>query len=106
MAKEASYKDKKVITIGIVRELTGLSERQIRYYEERKLIFPERTSGGSRKYSFADIELLMDIAEKIEDGVQTYEIRQEMKKKNADATKLRNKMIQGQLNAQFGTRKR
>ncbi|MDV2686965.1 MerR family DNA-binding transcriptional regulator, partial [Alkalihalophilus lindianensis] len=33
MTNEASYKDKKVITIGIVRELTGLPERQIRYYE-------------------------------------------------------------------------
>jgi MerR family transcriptional regulator, global nitrogen regulator len=108
MSQEASYKDKKVITIGIVRELTGLSERQIRYYEERKLIFPERTSGGSRKYSFSDIELLMDIAEKIEDGVQTYEIRQEMikDKKKAEQAKLRNKMIQGQINAQFGIRKR
>lgn len=106
MSKEASYKDKKVITIGIVRELTGLSERQIRYYEERKLIFPERTTGGSRKYSFADIELLMDIAEKIEDGVQTFEIRQEMmKEKKAADAKLRKKMIQGQLNAQFGMRK-
>jgi MerR family transcriptional regulator, global nitrogen regulator len=105
---EASYKDKKVITIGIVRELTGLSERQIRYYEERKLIFPERTPGGSRKYSFSDIELLMDIAEKIEDGVQTFEIRQEMikDKKKAEQAKLRKKMIQGQLNAQFGVRKR
>jgi len=107
MSHEASYKDKKVITIGIVRELTGLSERQIRYYEERKLIFPERTPGGSRKYSFSDIELLMDIAEKIEDGVQTFEIRQEMikDKKKAEQAKLRKKMIQGQLNAQFGIRK-
>ncbi|MBT2758710.1 MerR family transcriptional regulator [Mesobacillus foraminis] len=106
MSKEASYKDKKVITIGIVRELTGLTERQIRYYEERKLIFPERTNGGSRKYSFADIELLMDIAEKIEDGVQTFEIRQEMmKEKKAADAKLRKKMIQGQLNAQFGMRR-
>jgi MerR family transcriptional regulator, global nitrogen regulator len=107
MSNEASYKDKKVITIGVVRELTGLSERQIRYYEERKLIFPERTPGGSRKYSFSDIELLMDIAEKIEDGVQTFEIRQEMMKdkKKAEQAKLRNKMIQGQLNAQFGIRK-
>lgn len=107
MSQEASYKDKKVITIGIVRELTGLSERQIRYYEERKLIYPERTPGGSRKYSFSDIELLMDIAEKIEDGVQTYEIRQEMMKdkKKAEQAKLRKKMIQGQLNAQFGMRK-
>lgn len=107
MANDSSYKDKKVITIGIVRDLTGLSERQIRYYEERKLIFPERSSGGSRKYSFADVELLVEIANKIEDGVQTHEIRKEMlraqKKQNQnDVTR---KMIQGQLNAQFGLRK-
>lgn len=78
MTNETSYKDKKVITIGIVRELTGLTERQIRYYEERKLIFPERTPGGSRKYSFSDVELLVEIANKIEDGVQTHEIRKEI----------------------------
>ena len=106
MANDFSYKDKKVITIGIVRDLTGLSERQIRYYEERKLIFPERSPGGSRKYSFADVELLVAIANKIEDGVQTHEIRKEMlreQKKNQDDVK--RKMIQGQLNAQFGIRK-
>lgn len=107
MTQESSYKDKKVITIGVVRELTGLTERQIRYYEERKLIFPDRTSGGSRKYSFTDIELLMEIAEKIEDGVQTFEIRKEMvrKKKKEDEAALRKKMLQGQINAQFGIRK-
>lgn len=107
MGNDNSYKDKKVITIGIVRELTGLSERQIRYYEERKLLFPERTAGGSRKYSFSDVELLMEIANKIEDGVQTYEIRQEMvrKQKAINEKEIRNKMIQGQLNAQFGIRK-
>jgi MerR family transcriptional regulator, global nitrogen regulator len=107
MENEQSYKDKKVITIGVVRELTGLSERQIRYYEERKLIFPDRSSGGSRKYSFSDIELLIEIANKIGDGVQTYDIRQEMKKKQIekDSKTIRNKMIQGQLNAQFGIRK-
>ena len=107
MGKDLSYKDKKVITIGIVRDLTGLSERQIRYYEERKLIFPERSAGGSRKFSFADVELLMDIANKIEDGIQTHEIRKEMlreqKKQNQDS--IRRKMIQGQLNAQFGIRR-
>lgn len=107
MGSEISYKEKKVITIGIVRELTGLSERQIRYYEERKLIFPERSAGGSRKYSFLDVELLMDIANKIEDGVQTHEIRREMirEQKNRDEKELRRKMIQGQINAQFGFRK-
>jgi DNA-binding transcriptional MerR regulator len=108
MGSETSYKDKKVITIGIVRELTGLSERQIRYYEERKLIFPERSSGGSRKYSFSDIELLMEIANKIEDGIQTHEIRREMvrEQKKRDEQEVRRQMIQGQINAQFGVRKR
>ena len=105
-ADPSSYKEKKVITIGIVSELTGLSERQIRYYEERKLVFPDRTPGGSRRYSFLDVELLVEIANKIEDGVQTYEIRQEMvrKKKQTDE-EAHKKMIQGQLNARFGIRK-
>jgi MerR family transcriptional regulator, global nitrogen regulator len=107
MANEVSYKDKKVITIGVVRDLTGLSERQIRYYEERKLIFPERSQGGSRKYSFSDVELLVEIANKIEDGVQTHEIRKEMLRSQKDQNQkdVRRKMIQGQLNAQFGLRK-
>lgn len=102
--QETSYKDKKVISIGVVSELTGLSERQIRYYEERNLIFPERSPRGSRKYSFSDVETLMEIANKIEDGVQTFEIRQEMIRENRkeDQREIRRKMLKGQLNAQFG----
>lgn len=107
MGKDVSYKEKKVITIGVVRDITGLSERQIRYYEERKLIFPERSPGGSRKYSFSDIELLMEIANKIEDGIPTHEIRKEMlrEQKKQNQEEIRKKMIQGQLNAKFGIRK-
>ncbi|MGG5252330.1 MerR family transcriptional regulator [Neobacillus sp. SM06] len=107
MSSDSSYKDKKVITIGVVRELTGLSERQIRYYEERKLIFPERSSGGSRKYSFSDVELLMEIADKMEDGIQTHEIRRELirEQKIKDEQAIRRKMIQGQINARFGMQK-
>ncbi|MDR7071528.1 MerR family transcriptional regulator [Fictibacillus barbaricus] len=105
-ADKISYKDKKVISIGVISELTGLSERKIRYYEERKLIFPERTGRGTRKYSFSDVETLMEIADRIEDGVQTYEIKKEMtKKKNEKMREERNKMIRGQINAQFNIRK-
>ncbi|MBB6285056.1 MerR family transcriptional regulator [Geobacillus sp. 46C-IIa] len=94
---EESYKHKKVISIGIVSELTGLSQRQIRYYEERKLVFPDR-SKGIRKYSFADVEQLMRIADQREEGVSTYEIRQEMTKE------LRERMLKGQMNAHFRLR--
>ncbi|MFC3885822.1 MerR family transcriptional regulator [Bacillus songklensis] len=95
-----SFRDKKVMTMGIVTEMTGLSERRIRYYEARKLIFPDRTSTGIRKYSFSDIEKLMEIAEKVEEGVQTDEIRRDFKKRENDANMKKN-MIRGQLNAHF-----
>ncbi|RYM04590.1 MerR family transcriptional regulator [Sporolactobacillus sp. THM7-7] len=101
-----AYLYKKVITIGTVCELTGLSERQVRYYEKRKLIFPERSERGNRKYSFADVETLMDIANKMEDGMQTSELRKEMQKKQEKRydSKLRERMIRGQLNAYFNKR--
>jgi MerR family transcriptional regulator, global nitrogen regulator len=99
-----SYKDKKVITIGVVSELTGLSERKIRYYEERKLIYPDRSKGGTRKYSFVDVEKLIDIANKMEDGMQTFEIRKQ-EQKLMKKQEVREKMLRGQLNAAFNIRK-
>ncbi|WEA46079.1 MerR family transcriptional regulator [Priestia aryabhattai] len=78
MTKNQPYLDEKVMTIKIVTEMTGLSVRQVRYYEERELIFPKRNSSGTRMYSFSDIERLMDIAEKIEDSVRTREMRKDL----------------------------
>lgn len=68
--------DKKVIHIGTVCELTGLTTRQIRYYEKRQLLHPQRTVGGTRRYSFRDIEKLLEISEKMEEGWLTKEIRE------------------------------
>jgi MerR family transcriptional regulator, global nitrogen regulator len=99
-----SYMYKKVISIGTVCELTGLSERQIRYYEERELIFPKRSEKGNRKYSFSDVETLMDIANKMEDGLQTSELRREIRKKEVDKSSVNERMIRGQLNAHFRRR--
>ncbi|MGG0550340.1 MerR family transcriptional regulator [Priestia megaterium] len=83
MKKRYSYREKKVMTMKIVTDMTGLSERRIRYYEAKELIFPARTPSGTRRYSFSDIEILMDIAEKIEEGVLTREIRDDFyKRKN------------------------
>jgi DNA-binding transcriptional MerR regulator len=98
-----SYLTKKVISIGIVSELTGLSERQIRYYEERKLIFPDRTGKGTRKYSFTDVETLVHIANQMEEGVQTTELRRELKRQKSQEEVKRN-MLRGQINAQFHKR--
>ncbi|MCA0150626.1 MULTISPECIES: MerR family transcriptional regulator [Rossellomorea] len=104
MDNEPSYKDKKVISIGVVSELTGLTERKIRYYEEKNLIFPQRSNRGYRKYSFSDVERLMDIADQREEGVTTKEIKHELTIKERKEAK--KKMIKGQLNAQFGVQKK
>ncbi|WP_425496011.1 MerR family transcriptional regulator [Paenibacillus lemnae] len=64
------------MSIGVVCELTGLTERKIRYYEQRKLIFPDRTKGGNRRYSFQDVEKLMDIHQKMQEGFNTVELRE------------------------------
>jgi len=55
--------------IGIVMQLTELSARQIRYYEENELIHPARTNGNRRLFSFNDIDRLLEIKSLIEQGV-------------------------------------
>ncbi|WP_308636263.1 MerR family transcriptional regulator [Paenibacillus silvisoli] len=67
--------EEKVMSIGTVCDLTGLTERQIRYYEEKKLIFPVRSKGGARKYSFEDVERVKEINGKLRDGFHTFELR-------------------------------
>lgn len=98
------YKEKKVLPISSVVELTELSERQIRYYEERNLISPLRTSGGTRKYSFNDVEKLIDISKKIKEGKSTFSIRQDEKIKTTRTisdSEIRRQMLAGQLNVTF-----
>lgn len=77
--------DKKIMSIGTVSELTGLSERQIRYYEERKLIFPERTKGRFRKYSLEDVEIIKTIHRMLTDGFSTNELKELLSKQRKAA---------------------
>ncbi|HHV61623.1 MAG TPA: MerR family transcriptional regulator [Firmicutes bacterium] len=57
-----------VYPIGVVQKLTALSARQIRYYESCGLISPARSRGNHRMFSQRDIELLLKIREKINQG--------------------------------------
>ena len=47
--------------IGAVSRRTGLSERQIRYYEQLGMLSPRRTSGGQRYYGENDVARLLEI---------------------------------------------
>ncbi len=65
--------------IGIVMKLTDLTARQIRYYEQQGLIFPARTDGNQRLFSFNDVERLLEIKSLIEKGVNIAGIKQMLK---------------------------
>jgi MerR family glutamine synthetase transcriptional repressor len=54
-------RDMAVLTIGIVKQLTGLTIRQIRYYEELGLVLPFRSKGDQRLYSINDVARLLQI---------------------------------------------
>jgi MerR family glutamine synthetase transcriptional repressor len=62
--------------IGIVKQLTELSARQIRYYEENGLITPARTEGNRRMFSFNDVDRLLEVKKLIEQGVNLAGIKQ------------------------------
>ncbi|WP_349410593.1 MerR family transcriptional regulator [Pseudalkalibacillus sp. SCS-8] len=69
--------------IGIVKQLTELTARQIRYYEEHGLIMPARSEGNRRLFSFNDVDRLLEIKSLLERGVNLAGIREvfEMKEK-------------------------
>ncbi|WP_312857300.1 MerR family transcriptional regulator [Neobacillus endophyticus] len=62
--------------IGTVMQLTELSARQIRYYEEHQLISPARTEGNRRLFSLNDIDRLLEIKDLIDQGVNMAGIKQ------------------------------
>jgi MerR family transcriptional regulator, glutamine synthetase repressor len=62
--------------IGTVMQLTELTARQIRYYEEHQLISPARTDGNRRTFSLNDIDRLLEIKDLIDQGVNMAGIKQ------------------------------
>lgn len=64
-----------VYPIGVVEKLTGLTGRQIRYYEDMELLHPERTEGNQRLYSPAEVEKLKEIKNLLGQGMNLAGIR-------------------------------
>lgn len=55
--------------IGVAAELAGVHPQTLRAYEQKGLITPSRTGGGTRMYSQADIDRLALISELTEEGI-------------------------------------
>jgi MerR family transcriptional regulator/heat shock protein HspR len=58
-----------VYGISVTAELSGLGPQTLRLYERHGLLTPERTEGGTRRYSDRDLATLQRITELTDEGV-------------------------------------
>ncbi|MFG1782612.1 helix-turn-helix transcriptional regulator [Rhodococcus oryzae] len=58
-----------VYGISVASELSGIDPQTLRLYEQRGLLTPARTEGGTRRYSDDDLVILRRISELVAAGV-------------------------------------
>ena len=58
-----------VFAISVAAEMVSMQIQNLRVYERRGLLRPERTTGGTRLYSTDDIERLHRIRELLAEGL-------------------------------------
>ena len=73
-------------------ELVGITSKNIRFYEEQGLLFPERAENGYREYRQQDIETLKEIKLFRKFGVSVEEIKAVFEGKRKVADVLSNQM--------------
>ena len=67
--KPMTRREQGVFAISVAAEMVRMEVQNLRVYERRGLLEPDRTSGGSRLYSEADIEVLHRIRDLLAEGL-------------------------------------
>jgi MerR family transcriptional regulator/heat shock protein HspR len=61
MAKNFRRDEARTFLISVAAELAGMHAQTLRTYDRLGLVSPQRTSGGGRRYSQHDVELLRQV---------------------------------------------
>jgi DNA-binding transcriptional MerR regulator len=69
MAVPAPDGDRGVYGISVAADLVGMGAQNLRLYEARGLLQPDRTDGGTRRYSINDLERLRRIGQLLDAGL-------------------------------------
>lgn len=69
MTEEPQPSGRPLYAISVAAELVGLPVPTLRLYEEKGLVTPQRTEGGTRRYSDADLARIARVGELVESGV-------------------------------------
>ena len=98
-----------VYIISVAAELAGVHPQTLRIYERRGLINPQRTPGGTRRYSEEDLERLGLIQELTADGInlegvrRIMEMRDEIERLQRQVARLRRLLGEVEQRYQSGT---
>ena len=68
--------DRALYGISVAAELTGINPQMLRVYESRGLLEPQRTDGGTRRYSPNDIDKIKQITTLLASGLNLAGIQQ------------------------------
>ena len=69
MSVPAPADDRGVYGISVAADLVGMGVQNLRLYEARGLLDPERTDGGTRRYSANDLDRLRRIGDLLDAGL-------------------------------------
>ena len=58
-----------VYGISVAADLAGMTPQALRLYEDRGLLRPDRTPGGTRRYSQRDLDRLHRIGQLLDEGL-------------------------------------
>ena len=88
MTQEPRPADRPLYSISVAAELVGLPIPTLRLYEDKGLLTPQRTDGGTRRYSDADLARIARVNELVESGVTlaAVEMVLDLQDDNADLT--------------------
>ncbi len=87
--------DRGVFAISVAAELSGLHPQTLRVYEREGLVEPDRSPGGTRRYSGSDVERLRQIAQLTSGGLNlagvklVLELQEEIRRLRAEVDRLR-----------------
>ncbi len=63
-------------SISVTSEITGVNPQTLRVYEQRGLLAPHRTQGGTRRYSGHDLDRIAEIITLLASGLNLAGIEQ------------------------------
>src|ERR1700748_2545021 len=61
MPKNSKREEARTFLISVAAELAGMHAQTLRTYDRLGLVIPSRTSGGGRRYSQHDVDLLREV---------------------------------------------